>query len=150
MRMMCPLITAMILCAAAQAEEWNDLNVLQINREQPHATMMVYPSQKAALKMDRTTSPWFQSLNGEWMFNWVRSPNDRPADFFKPEFDVSDWKYIAAARPYWPKNRPPIQPSLYNLAEDPGETTNLIAEQPERAQKMAQKLQAMSSSAGIR
>ncbi len=82
------------LLSAANAVEWNDLNVLQVNREEPRATMMVYPTEKAALKYDRTTSPYFQSLNGEWKFNWARSPKDRPAGFFKSEFDVSGWDSI--------------------------------------------------------
>jgi beta-galactosidase len=80
--------------ACAVSAEWNDLNVLQINREAPHTTMMVYPTAKAALRYDRTMSPWFQSLNGEWKFNWVKKPADRPADFYKPEFDVSGWGTI--------------------------------------------------------
>jgi beta-galactosidase len=80
------------LCAVA--EEWNDLTVLQMNREAPRATMMVYPSLSAALNYDRTTSPWFHSLNGDWKFNWTQSPKDRPQDFFNPEFDVSEWGSI--------------------------------------------------------
>ena len=61
----------MSVASAVLAVEWNDLNVLQINRENPRATMMVYPDAASALKYDRTTSPWFRSLNGEWKFNWV-------------------------------------------------------------------------------
>ncbi|QHI70341.1 glycoside hydrolase family 2 TIM barrel-domain containing protein [Tichowtungia aerotolerans] len=83
---------AAVSCAVAV--EWNDLNVLEVNREAPHATMMVYSTAKAAMKYDRTASPWFRSLNGEWKFNWVRKPADRPADFYKPEFDVSGWSTI--------------------------------------------------------
>ena len=33
-------------------------------------------------------------LNGNWKFNWVPKPDDRPVDFYKPEFDVSHWKEI--------------------------------------------------------
>ncbi len=83
-----------LAAVCAVAVEWNDLNVLQVNREAPHATMMGYPTAKAALSCDRTTSPWFQSLNGEWKFNWVKKPADRPADFYRPEFDVSGWDVI--------------------------------------------------------
>ena len=35
------------------------------------------------------------SLDGAWKFNWVKRPEERPVDFFKPEFDVSGWKEIA-------------------------------------------------------
>ena len=89
------LLTGLLLVASGGvASEWNDLGVLQVNREAPHATMMVYPNTEAALGYDRATSPWFQSLNGEWKFNWVKSPPDRPVDFFKPSFDVGGWDTI--------------------------------------------------------
>ena len=89
------VVLALSACGSS-AVEWDDLNVLQINREQPHATMMVFPDAKTALKAksDRTQSPWFQSLNGEWKFNWVKKPADRPVDFYKPSFDVSNWGTI--------------------------------------------------------
>ena len=82
------------LATAAQRPEWNNLDVLHLNREAPHATMMVYPDAKAALRYDRTTSPWFRSLNGDWQFNWVRSPAERPVDFYKTSFDASGWGTI--------------------------------------------------------
>ena len=75
-------------------DHWNNLDVLQENREPPHATMMVYPTKEAALEYDRTTSPWFQSLNGEWKFNWAENPANRPADFFNTGFDSSAWDTI--------------------------------------------------------
>lgn len=37
---------------------------------------------------------FMQSLDGQWSFNWVRSPNDRPIDFMNPKTDVSDWDLI--------------------------------------------------------
>ena len=88
------LIGLFLLAKGLLAEEWNDLSVLQVNREAPHATMMVYPDAQAALEYDRATSPWIQTLNGEWKFNWVKSPADRPIDFFKPSFDASGWGTI--------------------------------------------------------
>ncbi|MGE4490393.1 MAG: glycoside hydrolase family 2 TIM barrel-domain containing protein [Kiritimatiellales bacterium] len=88
-------ITGVLLsCASAYAVEWNDLNILQMNRENPHATMMVYPDAASAMKYDRATSPWFRSLNGDWKFNWVNKPADRPVDFYKPDFVSKDWKTI--------------------------------------------------------
>ncbi len=88
------ILSGLFLAANALAVEWNDLSVLQVNREPPRATMMVYPDEQAALKYDRTTSPWFQSLNGEWKFNWVQKPADRPVDFYKPGFGVAKWGSI--------------------------------------------------------
>ena len=75
-------------------EEWDDLNVIQQNTEKPHSTMMTYPDEKEALSGDRTKSPWFQSLNGNWKFNWSKNPAARPAKFFETGFDDSAWKTI--------------------------------------------------------
>lgn len=83
-----------LMVQAVDRPEWNNLEVLQVNRELPHATMMVYPDAQSAMAYDRTTSPWFRSLNGEWKFNWVKKPGDRPLDFFKPDYDVSGWGTI--------------------------------------------------------
>ena len=85
-----------LIASSACAVEWNDLNVLQINREAPHASMMVFPDARSAMKakVDRTQSPWFRSLNGDWKFNWVKKPADRPVDFYKPDFSVDSWKTI--------------------------------------------------------
>ncbi len=92
---MAGLIVGVLLSSCSvQRPEWNNLSVLQINREAPHATMMVYPDAISARAYDRTASPWFQSLNGEWKFNWVKSPADRPVEFYKPSFDVSGWGTI--------------------------------------------------------
>jgi beta-galactosidase len=76
------------------AVEWNDLNVLQVNREAPRATMMVYPDAATARDFNPAASPWFRSLNGDWAFHWVRSPPDRPVDFYKPDFNTSGWDTI--------------------------------------------------------
>mgnify|MGYP000017609876 CR=1 FL=1 len=36
----------------------------------------------------------FYSLNGNWKFNWVKNPQERPTTFQNVEFDDSDWKTI--------------------------------------------------------
>lgn len=61
-----------------------------------------------------------------------------------------NWKYIAPASPRWPRGRPAISESLYNLFDDPSEEDNLISDYPERAQAMAKKLKEMGMSGGIR
>jgi beta-galactosidase len=35
-----------------------------------------------------------ESLDGTWKFHWVKSPDVRPVDFYKSDFDVSSWKEI--------------------------------------------------------
>ncbi len=74
--------------------EWDDVGVLQVNREDPRTTMMVFPSLQQARLYDREQSPWFVSLNGQWKFHWVSRPADRPVDFYRADFDVQKWNTI--------------------------------------------------------
>ncbi len=68
--------------------------LLGINKEPYHATLMPYASLQEALVARRHSSSLCQSLNGLWKFNWVPTPENRPVDFYKPGYDVSAWKEI--------------------------------------------------------
>lgn len=88
---------AALLCGTAlshAAPDWENEAVFRINKEQPHAVMMPFPSAKDALERPRLSSPWCQTLNGTWKFHYTGHPDTRPADFFKADFDVSDWDEI--------------------------------------------------------
>ena len=74
--------------------EIQEPELLGINKEEAHVTLMPYASLKEALKAKRNASSFFLSLNGQWKFNWVSWPQARPADFYKNEYDVSAWKEI--------------------------------------------------------
>lgn len=65
-----------------------------INKEAYHATLMPYANLQEALRAKRHSSSYCRSLNGLWKFNWVPRPEQRPSDFYKPDFDVSAWKEI--------------------------------------------------------
>ena len=65
-----------------------------INKEAPHATLMPYANMAEALTVKRFDSSYCRVLNGQWKFKWSLTPQDRPADFFKPGYDVSTWKTI--------------------------------------------------------
>jgi arylsulfatase A len=62
----------------------------------------------------------------------------------------NQWKYTRPAKPFWPPRREPIQRALYNLADDTGETKNLIDEHPEQAAMMKKRLTEMVESGRIR
>lgn len=89
-------LSALLLLAAPLIAEndWDNLDVLQINRMPPRAFMTTFPDTESALKGGAENTPWVKSLNGQWKFNWVRKPADRPKDFYKPDYDVSQWKNI--------------------------------------------------------
>jgi beta-galactosidase len=74
--------------------EWEDPEVVGINKEPGHCTLMPYLDLEKALEANRVDSQFYQSLNGSWKFNWVNKPTDRPVDFYKPKYDVSEWAEI--------------------------------------------------------
>lgn len=89
-------ITASVILAETVADppDWENGRVIEINREPAHATLVPFPDEQSALKAEEKDSPYRISLNGKWKFNCVKKPEDRPTDFFKPDFDVSNWKEI--------------------------------------------------------
>lgn len=81
--------------------EWENELIFGVNKEPGHNTYIPYPSIES-LKSDKTfEKPWetpnsdyYLSLNGNWKFNWVKQPSERPANFYKMNYDVSAWKEI--------------------------------------------------------
>ncbi|MDO5447054.1 MAG: glycoside hydrolase family 2 TIM barrel-domain containing protein [Prevotellaceae bacterium] len=62
--------------AQTDAHEWENQYVQHINREAPRCS---YTPQETL------------SLNGQWRFNWTKTPDEQPQDFFSPDFDDSKW-----------------------------------------------------------
>ncbi len=75
-------------------KEWEDPSIVEINKESAHTTFMTYNNQEAAMKDDYSKSPWFQSLNGTWKFNYVATPEARPQGFEQEKFNDAAWKSI--------------------------------------------------------
>lgn len=66
----------------AAQEDWQNELVNGINKEAPRANFSD-PMGKA-----------FISLNGDWKFKFSMTPDQRPADFYKPDYDTSTWATI--------------------------------------------------------
>ncbi|MDX2413730.1 MAG: glycoside hydrolase family 2 TIM barrel-domain containing protein [Bacteroidales bacterium] len=82
------------LTAGAQVNDWENQAVIGINKEAAHATYVPYSDINQALKDVPFYSPWYQSLNGTWKFNWVSHPDMRLVDFYKTNYDVNYWDDI--------------------------------------------------------
>lgn len=65
--------------------------IVSMNKEPWHATLMPYATLAEALGANRYTSSFARSLNGTWKFHWVPRPEERPTDFYKVGYDVSRW-----------------------------------------------------------
>lgn len=65
--------------------------IVSVNRMPMRATGYAYENQELAEKRIKENSKYFLSLNGNWKFNWVKNPNDRPKDFYLTDFDDNHW-----------------------------------------------------------
>jgi beta-galactosidase len=74
--------------------EWENEKIVDINKLAPHAIAMTYATVPQAIKDDYAGSPWYQSLNGTWKFNYVDQPSKAPRDFFKTTFNDQKWGTI--------------------------------------------------------
>jgi len=79
---------------APQVPDWENPEVVGINKEPGHCTLVPYSDAKSAIEGNREASPFYKSLDDNWRFNWVRKPADRPVDFYKTSYDDSGWKRI--------------------------------------------------------
>jgi beta-galactosidase len=79
--------------AGSTARDWESPRVFGINKEPARATYTPFPDDASAVGEDHASS-FMQSLDGMWKFHWVKQPDLRPLDFYKPDFDVSSWKEI--------------------------------------------------------
>ncbi|MCG6187582.1 glycoside hydrolase family 2 TIM barrel-domain containing protein [Maribellus maritimus] len=79
---------------AQPKQDWENPLIFNHNKEEPHVTLMPFRTVDEALTQKRNQSVFYKSLNGIWKFNWVRKPVDRPVEFYKPDYDVSQWDNI--------------------------------------------------------
>ena len=74
--------------------EWQSVDSLAFNKEQPHAWFFSFESVEQARKVLPEHSAYWQSLDGEWAFHWAPDPDARPKNFYETSFDVSGWDKV--------------------------------------------------------
>ncbi|AZK48403.1 glycoside hydrolase family 2 TIM barrel-domain containing protein [Paenibacillus lentus] len=72
--------------------EWNNNpEIFQINRMEAHASKMSFHTVEEALIGDKTASAYYRSLNGTWRFAFAETPEQRCTDFYKLDYNYSNW-----------------------------------------------------------
>ena len=79
---------------APSGKEWESVEELSLNKEQPHAWFFSFESVEKARKVLPENSKYWQSLNGTWKFHWAPNPDERPANFHEVGFDATNWDNI--------------------------------------------------------
>ena len=81
-----------IAAIAAGTPEWENPFANSINRLPARTYSMPLAEEKAAFTdAIEPETPFKMSLNGDWKFSWAGNPELRAKDFWKADFDDSDW-----------------------------------------------------------
>jgi len=72
--------------AQTQNNDWENPAVLGINKLPYHATLQLPSKEKECKEI--------VSLDGEWQFRWSRNPEERIVEFYREDYDVSNWGKI--------------------------------------------------------
>ena len=85
-------LAAAATLSVAAANDWENPAVNSTNRESARAYSMPLADEKAALTDDlEPATPYRLSLNGDWKISWCGDPALRPLDFWKTDYDDSQW-----------------------------------------------------------
>lgn len=93
---------------APVGDEWDNPQKLAYNKEQPHAWIFPFQDTESALKILPENSSYRKSLDGEWQFNWVGNPSERPVNFYRTDFDASAWDRVQV----------PMSWNIYGIGKD--------------------------------
>lgn len=82
-------------------EDWENEKIFAVNKEEGRSTFVPFANLDELKRDPSYTRPWernlssrYMLLNGNWKFNWVKQPSERPVDFYKPAYNVSEWEEI--------------------------------------------------------
>ena len=76
---------------AQQHPEWQSQYAIGLNKLAPHSYVWPYKNAGDVRNGNYEDSPYYMSLNGKWKFHWVKNPDNRPKDFYKPSFYDLHW-----------------------------------------------------------
>ena len=106
--------------AQTTTPDWENPQVVGINKLPYHASLQL-PSREAEC-------PEIVSLDGQWHFHWSPNPDERPADFYRTDFDVSQWNHIIVpgnwqmqnfGKPIYTNSRYPFQRAAPRVTAEP-------------------------------
>ncbi|HVL22951.1 MAG TPA: glycoside hydrolase family 2 TIM barrel-domain containing protein [Thermomicrobiales bacterium] len=79
------------MSSAPPLVDWQNPAVTHRHREAPRPLLIPYADDATALRGDRTRSPWYRSLNGQWRFHYATSVALVPAAAAAPDLDDAAW-----------------------------------------------------------
>lgn len=86
------LVVVSINLYSQNIPNWENPEVISVNTEPPRTSFDHFNQFNLDTSKDELQN--YQLLNGLWKFHWVSKPDDRPVDFYKKDYNVSDWDTI--------------------------------------------------------
>ena len=71
--------------------DWENSTIFEINKEVGHAEFVPLNTEGELTDYSKESSPHVKSLNGLWKFRWSAKPADRPEDFYRTDYDLTNW-----------------------------------------------------------
>ena len=88
-------VVAFLAADGANENDWENLAVNSRNRLPPRTYSMPLRSVEEALSDElEPPTPFVKTLNGTWKISWCGEPGQRPADFWRTDFDDSEWESV--------------------------------------------------------
>nr|WP_315197467.1 glycoside hydrolase family 2 TIM barrel-domain containing protein [uncultured Flavobacterium sp.] len=78
----------------AQTDEWENPQIVDRGKEAGRSSFLLFSNEAELKGNNPQKSELYQSLNGNWKFNIVKNPSQRPMDFYAINLDDSNWKNI--------------------------------------------------------
>ncbi|MGB3467256.1 MAG: glycoside hydrolase family 2 TIM barrel-domain containing protein, partial [Cyclobacteriaceae bacterium] len=85
-------LAALPILVAQSLPDWENPEVFAINVEPPKTTFIHYHNTSLNKSSDELAN--YRSLNGTWKFNWAKNPSRRPQDFYRIDFNTTQWNDI--------------------------------------------------------
>jgi beta-galactosidase len=79
------------LFGQGETPEWENPEIIGINKDVSHATFIPYQDTETAASFNTEKSDRYQSLNGVWKFKFLERPGDMPDGFFSEGYSDKDW-----------------------------------------------------------
>ena len=88
------VLTSLGTTYAQTGKEWDNPLITSVNRETAHTIAIPVASEAAVADNDMTASPYYQSLDGKWKFQWTGTPTGAKNDWCKKDFNDAAWTNI--------------------------------------------------------
>ena len=87
-------LTSLSATYAQTGKEWDNPAITNVNREVSHTVALPMASEADVQQNNPKLSPYYQSLDGVWKFNWVNTPTKATAAMCAKDYDDASWTDI--------------------------------------------------------